>query len=705
MATFRRSVVPGATYFFTVNTYQRLRVLTDSPFYGALKNALQQVKAEHPFTIDAFVLLPDHLHCLWTSPPGDANYALRWNFIKRLVSQATRQLVEPPLSHSRQQRRELGLWQRRFWEHQIRDEQDFIKHVEYIHWNDEITRRVFGDYISTYDFQRAVDDRATVPLYYDARGEKLGVATNDLNEKIAEKLEQLEIDDIDVAQRLERELKRDYHILTAKKRLDRLARDFVQHYATSWETGKAMLVCIDKITCVRMYDLITKYWAAHLQKLEAQLSSAADEQDEVYRRRQVEWMKKTRMAVVVSEEQGEVDKFRQWGLDITPHRRLMKEGFETPDGKRVDVDEAFKNPEHPFRIVIVCAMWLTGFDVPSLSTLYLDKPLKAHTLMQAIARANRVHEGKNNGLVVDYCGIVKNLRKALATFAGHQGGSLIDGETPQPEIDPVKPEEELLADLVEAIAFVRSFLEEGGCRLEDIIEKRSFARNRAIIDAKEAVNENDESRKRFEILARQVFKKFRACLTIKGVNDYRRQYDAINIVYASLQADREKADITAIIRELHAVVEGAVEPKTAETGPESSVTYDISRIDFERLRKEFERSPTKNTTVQNLKEAVEKRLHRMVQQNPLRTNFQQHYEEIIAAYNWEKDRVTIEKMFEELLKFVASLDRESTRALREGLDEEILALFDLLLKPDLSKQDIERLKQVAGERRIQLREG
>ena len=91
---------------------------------------------------------------------------------------------------------------------------------------------------------------------------------------------------------------------------------------------------------------------------------------------------------------------------------------------------------HPFRIVIVCAMWLTGFDVPSLSTLYLDKPLQAHTLMQAIARANRVKEGKNNGLIVDYCGILKNLRKALATFAGHTGGGPIGGgEGEGPEVD------------------------------------------------------------------------------------------------------------------------------------------------------------------------------------------------------------------------------------------------------------------------------
>jgi len=181
--------------------------------------------------------------------------------------------------------------------------------------HDEITRQTFGDYISTYDFQRAVEDKATVPLYYDARGDKLGIATNDLNEKIAEKLEQLEIEGIDVEQRLESELKRDYHIITAEKRLDQIARDFVEHYSTAWETGKAMLVCIDKVTCVRMYNLIQKYWQERIQKLESDLQNSVDEQDMVYRQRQVNWMKETLMAVVVSEEQGEVAKFQKWGLD------------------------------------------------------------------------------------------------------------------------------------------------------------------------------------------------------------------------------------------------------------------------------------------------------------------------------------------------------------------------------------------------------
>jgi type I restriction enzyme R subunit len=560
--------------------------------------------------------------------------------------------------------------------------------------DDEITRRVFGDYVSTYDFQRAVEDKATVPLYYDARGDKLGVEVGNLNQRIAEKLEELETEDIDVQQRLEQELKRDYHIITANKRLKQIAKDFVRHYSAAWETGKAMLVCIDKITCARMYHLISGYWEERIRQLEKDLANVIDDQEEVYRRRQIAWMRETVMAVVISEEQGEVERFRKWNLDITPHRKLIKEGFEPADGRRIDLEEAFKKAEHPFRIAIVCAMWMTGFDVPSLSTLYLDKPLKAHTLMQAIARANRVHEGKNNGLIVDYCGILKNLRQALATFAGHadsgHGGEGGDGET-----DPARPEEELLADLREAIALIQTFLTDRGASLDDIIGKTGFARNAAIVAAKEAANENDETRKRFEVMCREVFKKFKACINIKGVNAHRKEYDAINIVYKSLQEDREKADISDIIRRLHGVVNDAIDTRglgTAETGP-----YDISRINFDRLRKEFERNDAQRTMVQSLKQAIETRLQRLLAQNPLRTDFQRHYEEIVAEYNREKDRVTIEQTFEALLKLVEALGDEESRAMREGLDEESLALFDLLKKPNLGAAGIKRIKEVSVE--------
>jgi type I restriction enzyme R subunit len=400
-------------------------------------------------------------------------------------------------------------------------------------------------------------------------------------------------------------------------------------------------------------------------------------------------MRETLMAVVVSEEQGEVDKFKKWDLDILPHRKLIKEGFSTGDGKRLNMEDAFKKEAHPFRVAIVCAMWLTGFDVPNLSTLYLDKPLKAHTLMQAIARANRVHTGKNNGLIVDYCGILKNLRKALATFAGFTGD---DG--PPTETDPVRPDEELLADLEEAIEAVRAFLDAKGFRLQDINEKTGFERNKAIVDAKEVVNETDETRKRFEIMCREVFKKFKACLNLKAVNAHRNARDAINIIYKCLQDDVQKADISDIIRELHKIIDEVVDVATDGNG--EGHLYDISQIDFERLRAEFTRSPAKNTTVQMLKDVIEKRLQIMLMQNPLRTDFQHHYETIVGEYNQEKDRVTIERTFEALLKLMQDLGEEQQRAVREGLsDDETLALFDLLLKPDLNKAEIDRIKKVA----------
>ena len=459
-----------------------------------------------------------------------------------------------------------------------------------------------------------------------------------------------------------------------------------------------MLVCIDKVTCVRMYQLIAFYWDAHIGELEAEQARVVDEEKKADLKRQIDWMRDTRMAVVVSEEQGEVDKFRKWDLDITPHRRLVKEGMDLPEAmrgkpafrnmQRMPLDGAFKAAEHPFRIAIVCAMWLTGFDVPSLAMLYLDKPLKAHTLMQAIARANRVHEGKPNGLIVDYCGVLRNLRRALATFAGTRP----DGEGD--EIDPAKPEAALLVELAEAVALVRAFLDAGRASLGAVIGKTGFERNAAIVACKEAANHNDETRKRFEVLCREVFIKFRACVNVRGVNAYRAQRDAIDVIYKSLLQDRERADIRDIIRGLHEVVDAAIEVQPDQAG-EARPIYDISRIDFDRLRQEFEYCPAKRITVQTLKDAVERKLQRLLARNLLRVDFQERYEEIVAAYNREKDRAIIERTFEVLIKLVKELDEEESRAVREGLDEESLAIFDLLTKPDLNAPDVKRIKEVA----------
>jgi len=428
-----------------------------------------------------------------------------------------------------------------------------------------------------------------------------------------------------------------------------------------------------------MHELIVPRWEKQIAELEAELAVIDDDQEVQFRRRQLAWMRETRMAVVVSEEQGEVERFRKWNLDVRPHRQLIKEGFELADGQRMSLEKAFKQESNPFRVAIVCAMWMTGFDVPCLSTL-----------MQAIARANRVNEGKENGLIVDYCGILKNLRKALATFAGRGDEGHGGGEG---EIDPTRPKEELLEALGEVIGLVRRFLADRGASLDDIQRLKSLARNAAIVKAKEAANESDESRKRFEILCREVFSKFKACFGDDRQHEFRNDRDAIDIIYKSLQDDKQHADITEIIQRLHAVIDESIE--TRELGRDDGTIYDISKIDFERLRQEFQRTAAPNTTVQNLRAAIEKRLNRLIAQNPLRTDFQEHYDQIVREYNQEKDRVTIEKTFEELLRFVNELDEEQARAIREGLDQESLALYDLLMKDALSPKEIAQIKEVA----------
>jgi type I restriction enzyme R subunit len=571
--------------------------------------------------------------------------------------------------------------------------------------DDQITRRVFGDYISTYDFQRAVDDGATVPLFYDARGEKLKVATDDLNERIAERLAEYEdelVADPDAQRRLEQAMGKDYHVITAGERLDRIARDFVQHYAEGWESGKAMFVCIDKPTCVRMHALIEKYWTERIHALTIERNRENDAQALAQRERQLKWMGETQFSVVVSEEQGERERFRTLGLDIDPHRARMKAGWEVPGAPRpLRMEDAFKQADHPFRVAIVCAMWLTGFDVPTLSTLYLDKPLKAHTLMQAIARANRVAEGKTNGLIVDYCGILKSLRRALATFAGTGQDGDSDGAT---GTDPAKPQDDLLGLLDEALMIVDDWLGERGVPLSGILDSTGFARNKAILDTRESISENDEVRRRFELMARQVFARFKSCVHAPGVNDRRARVDAVGIVYKSLKDDTDRTDIGHILQALRDEVDRAIVTHDADPGGHSTPSvqddrarlFDISRIDFAGLLKEFERSKRKNTIVQSLKAAIESHLARLLEMNPLRRDLQARYEEIVAEYNREKDRATIEATFQQLTLLTRAMSEEEQRAVELGLDEESLALFDMLRKPDLDKAGIEKLKQVSN---------
>lgn len=559
--------------------------------------------------------------------------------------------------------------------------------------DDEVTKRIFGDYVSTYNFQRAVDDNATVPLYYDNRGEKLKIVHNDINEKIAGKIEQLEVED-EHRSSLERQLGTDYQVLTAKERLQTIAEDFVNHYSNQWQNGKAMFVCIDKLTTVKMFNLIQPLWEEKIKETERAIKNSPDEQEEIFLRNKLEWLKETQFAVVVSEEQNEVQKFRDWGLEITEHRKLIKNGFVDEGGNKKDIDDAFKNSGHPFRVAFICAMWLTGFDVPSLATLYLDKPLQAHTLMQAIARANRVDEGKNNGLVVDYCGILKNLRKALATFAT---GSKVSEE----EVNPVKPADtDLLAELTESINEATKYTADLGFQITDLTEaKDGFDETAAINKAKEAINQNDKMRKQYEVLTNDVSKKFKSCVNIAAAYKYKKTVNALEIINKRLKDEKKKKDLSAYLFELQKVVDETIKVEIEPAKSTEEKIYDISRIDFERLKEEFKKSERKNTTVQTLKDVIEKRVGIMLKRNPSRKNLYERFQNIVNEYNKETDRQIIEMTFDELLAFAKALDDEEKRAMREELTEETLSLFDLLVrdKPALNSSEIKKLKSVSKE--------
>jgi type I restriction enzyme R subunit len=568
---------------------------------------------------------------------------------------------------------------------------------------DEITKRIFGDYISRYDFKRSEEDGATVKLVYENRGEKLGLAHADLNERMAEKIEQADLDPDQMAL-LDKLLGKDYEVITADQRLDKIAADFVEHCATRWESGKSLFVCIDKITCARMYQRIMPLWrdkaaAVRAASLAKQVE-AASAQDEAIRDQlaeqaatlesQAQWLDETIVEIIISEAQNEVEDFKKWGFDIVPHRERFKKGFEVEGGDRADVETAFKDPKHTFRVAIVCAMWLTGFDVECLSTLYIDKPMKAHTLMQAIARANRVYPDKDHGLIVDYNGMLGSLRAALAQYAlGDEGAR--DG-------DIIAPIEERVQALIEAIEATEAHLRGLGFEAASLLGAKGFPRIQNLADAVEAVYLSDEAKRRFEIMAREVFSRYKALLVEPNAWPYAERRDNIEAIYKKLTERRDTADVSALLKELQRIVNEAILTQAPGVDQAEGLTFDISTIDLEKLRDEFaKKARRKATAVQDIREIVEKKLAEMLARNPMRMDYQIKYEGIIANYNSEKDRTTIEETFRQLVELVRSLDDEQQRAARENLSDDELAMFDLLKRDDLSKADRERVKQASRE--------
>ncbi len=542
---------------------------------------------------------------------------------------------------------------------------------------EERTREVFGDYVSIYNFAQSVADGATVPLYYESRQPELHLAKEDLRGELQALLDEAELDP-EQEKQVQRQFARQYHLITREDRLDRIATDLARHFAGRGYRGKGMFVAIDKATAVRMCLKTQAAWQALIAE-EAALIPQAPQAVRPALEEKLAWMRATDMAVVVSQSQGEIEELKARGLDILPHRkRMVEEGLEAH----------FKDPDDPLRLVFVCAMWITGFDVPTCSTVYLDKPMKNHTLMQTIARANRNAPGKQAGTIVDYVGVFANLQDALAIYGAPKG-----------DAKPIRDKAALVAELEEALAEAENFCRTQGVAVASILDAEKLQRAALIGRAQEALIAPDEVRRGFLRRADAALRFYRAILPDERAEPFLRRVAALAVVAQAIRNQLGPPDISALAARVEALLDqnilGVEITAAVREGGDTSGLTDLSAIDFEKLAEAFLRAP--RTTVERLRAKAEQQVREMVARNPSRVDLIEKLEALIDAYNAATDNVT--EMFERLKDYLRTLDVEEGRAAREGLSEDELAIYDLLTRPapNLTAAQAVQVKKIAGD--------
>lgn len=545
---------------------------------------------------------------------------------------------------------------------------------------EERTKEVFGDYVSIYDFQQAVEDGATVPLFYENRTPELELVNPDLNDDILAVIEAADLD-AEQEQKLERDLGRQYHILTRDDRLETIAKDIMRHYLGRGFMGEAMVISIDKATALRMHDKVQRHWQEETERVRRLVEQLPPERSDAAEelRQRLHILTTTEMAVIVSAAQNEIADMAALGLDIEPHRRRMVNS-EPP------LDERFKDPTDPLRLVFVCAMWLTGFDAPSCSTLYLDKPMRNHTLMQTIARANRVYPGKHSGLIVDYANVFASLEKALAIYGGRGGGSR-----------PTQDKSVLVDQLRRVLADAIQFCAEQGVNITAITTMPAMERLQAIADAREALIAPETLLKRFQEHQRLVQLLHSAVKPDPAAQEFAPAVGALTTIAAEIRLSQHPnpPDISAVMGEIGQVLDQSITGiAIRDQGPPS---IDLSKIDFQALAKKFKQKKHKKTELEELKALIASHLARMVELNPTRANYRDKFEALIASYN--AGSRSVEEVYNQLLKLSQELSSEQQRHIRENLSEEELAMFDILLQsaPDLTGAERAKVKQSAKE--------
>ena len=549
---------------------------------------------------------------------------------------------------------------------------------------EELTRQQFGDYVSVYNFRDAIEDGATVPLYYENRIPELQLVNDDFADELAALLEEAELDE-EAEGQLARRFSTQYTLLTRPERLRAVAQDLVAHFVGRGFTGKAMYVGLDKAAAVRMYDYVQLAWTEHLAELRAQ-HDALPELERPWLASRIALMESTDMAVVVSQSQNEIAHLERHDLDIRPHRERMN---------REDLAGRFKDSDDPLRIVFVCAMWMTGFDAPATSTIYLDRPMRNHTLMQTIARANRVFPDKDNGLIVDYIGVFRNLEHALAIYGAANAEAGVDS--------PIQDVAALVGALGKAIETVTRLCAASGVDLIELRDASGFAHIALRDAAVEALLVNEETRTSFLSAARQTRRLFKALLPDPAAAAHQSTVAAIRVL-AERVADVSRpprADLDDLADAVDALLDRSVGAeeyviRAAAEGSEPDPLIDLSKIDFDVLAAQF--AGRKRAETDRLAALLKQRATAAAGRNPTRHDLVERIEELIANYN--AGSLNIDEYLRRLIELSRSLTAEEQRTVSEGLTEEELAIFDLLTQPEPALTDDDRDTVKASAKRL-----
>ena len=454
-----------------------------------------------------------------------------------------------------------------------------------------------------------------------------------------------------------------------------------------------MVVSIDKATALRMHDKVRQHWAGETKRVQTELGELAllplgDERSakqavrdarKAELTRRLDALNTTDMAVIVSPGQNEIAQMATLGLDIEPHRKRMNDS-------QPGLDEKFKDTTDPLRLVFVCAMWLTGFDAPSCSTVYLDKPMRNHTLMQTIARANRVFPGKHSGVIVDYANVFASLEKALAIY-GKGGGSA----------NPVRDKAELAQALARAVEDASAYCANKGVDLAGIeaLPLGDFQRLKKIDDGVNELISPDALRRDFFGHERLVGTLYRAVKPDLSALAHTGRVACLATLAEAIRAklNPNPPDIGSVMAGINALLDASITGHEIREGTVPAL--DLSKINFEALASKFKQSKHHKTDIEVLKAVVRAHLEKMIAANPLRADFAEKFEALIESYN--AGSRSIEELFQELVKLSGSLDEEEQRHVRENLSEEELVIFDILTRPspELSTEERTEVKKVA----------